>query len=423
MQALPGRCLARADDQYARLVADRPVVVGAEPLRGLLPTTRRPVDPARHATATASVAFDGGQTGSAAPVGAYLATRLGLLLLSGSVAALWHRSLVAQLTAFDGQWYLRLAAHGYPDRVLRVQSTLGFFPLYPLVIRTVGSVLRSDVVAAVSVALVGGLVATVLVQRLATAWWGEDLGRRAAVVFALFPGSLVFSMAYSEGLALPLLLGSLLALRSRRWVLAGALAGLAAVVEPVALVLPVVVAVLAVGVTWREHRVAPLVAPVLAGLGVAAFAGFLWAWTGSPLAAFVAQHAGWSNQTDPLGIFGLPVVRHLVAHPAGALSYLATWNLWDNLLGTAFLLWSLVRVWKVRAELSSGAFAWLVGVAAVTLWSAKTLPNARMDLLAFPAVLVWARRPPRAGYRAFVSVELVALAGASLLTLTGHMLP
>jgi hypothetical protein len=357
------------------------------------------------------------------PAAVYIQTRLGLLLLSGVVALVAHRSLAAQLSAYDGGWYLKLAAHGYPDHVLRTQSTLGFFPLYPLAIRALGLVVRSQLVAAVCLALVGGLIATVLVQRLASAWWGETTGRRAAVVFALFPGSLVFSMAYSEGLTLPLVLGSLLALRSRRWVLAGALGGLAAVVEPAALVLPVVVSLVALRATWRHRSAAPLVAPVLSIVGIAAFAGFLWSWTGSPFAALIAQHDGWHNQTVPLGVLGLPLVRHLIGHPADMLGYLGTWNLWNGVLGSVFLVWSFLRIWPVRHELSPGVLAWLVGVGAVTLWSVKTLPNARMLLLAFPAVLVWARRLAPSRYRTFISLELATFVLMSTLTLSGHMLP
>jgi hypothetical protein len=357
------------------------------------------------------------------PAAVYIQTRLGLLLLSGIVAIVEHRSLAAQLSGYDGGWYLKLAAHGYPDHVLSTQSTLGFFPLYPLAIRALSLVLRSQLVAAVSIALIGGLVATVLVQRLAAEWWGEATGRRAAVVFALFPGSLVFSMAYSEGMTLPLVLGCLLALRARRWVLAGTLASLAAVVEPVALVLPVAVAVVALRAAWQRRGAAPLIAPVLSIVGIVAFAGFLWSWTGSPFAALIAQHDGWHNQTVPLGVLGLPLVRHLIGHPVDMLGYLGTWNLWNGVLGSAFFVWSLIRVWPLRRELSPGVLAWLIGVGAVTLWSVKTLPNARMLLLAFPAVLVWARKPPRASYRTLVRLELIAFVFMSLLTLSGHMLP
>ena len=67
----------------------------------------------------------------------------------------------------------------------------------------------------------GGLVTAVLVQRLAKGWWGEAAGRRAVAIFCLFPGSVVFSMAYAEGLMLPLVAACILALQKRRWLLAG----------------------------------------------------------------------------------------------------------------------------------------------------------------------------------------------------------
>ena len=47
------------------------------------------------------------------------------------------------------------------------------------------------------------------------------------MIFCLFPGSIVFSMVYAEGLLIPLAAGCILALQRRRWVMAGALAGLA----------------------------------------------------------------------------------------------------------------------------------------------------------------------------------------------------
>jgi Gpi18-like mannosyltransferase len=106
------------------------------------------------------------------------------------------------------------------------KSTLGFLPLYPLAIRGLASVFAvSPLEAAVLISFAGGLKAAVLVQRLAALWWGEQTARRAVAVFCLFPGAVVFSMAYSEGLTLPLVAGCLLALASRRWLAAGVLAG------------------------------------------------------------------------------------------------------------------------------------------------------------------------------------------------------
>ena len=35
------------------------------------------------------------------------------------------------------------------------------------------------------------------------------------------------------------------------------------------------------------------------------FAAFLWIWTGSPFASFIAQHDGWSERTDVFAVVNL----------------------------------------------------------------------------------------------------------------------
>jgi len=102
------------------------------------------------------------------PVVVYCCSRLALLLVAGLDGLITHRSFGAELSLFDGQWYLRVASHGYPAQALHAKSTLGFLPLYPLAIRGLAGV-RSwpPLAAALLISFTGGLVAAVLVRRLA----------------------------------------------------------------------------------------------------------------------------------------------------------------------------------------------------------------------------------------------------------------
>jgi Mannosyltransferase (PIG-V) len=362
------------------------------------------------------------------PVGVYVSSRLAVYLVAGLDAVVTHRSLAGELSLFDGQWYLRLAGHGYPDQALHVKSTLGFLPLYPLAIRGLASVFAgSPLAAALLVSFAGGLVAAVLVQRLAALWWGERTARRAVLVFCLFPGAVVFSMAYSEGLTLPLVLGCLLALASRRWLVAGVLAGLAGAVEPAAVILfPVCLAVAwrYIAVSRRGDRAArrSLLAPLLAPSGLAAFGVYLWRRTGTPFASYEAQHYGW-HQGDPVTLFSQPVTGRILDHPLSVFGYLDNPSLWNGLLGTVFLVVALVMLIRVRHELTPGTMLWTCGVGAMTVWSVMTLTNARMLLIAFPAVIVWARCLPSRRFAVFLGVETVVFLLASGLTLAGLMLP
>ena len=145
-------------------------------------------------------------------IAVYLATRVLLMLVAFVNGSLRHHAFTHELAQWDGLWYRALANHGYPDHVLHVQSTLGFFPLYPMVL-WLGShafvvpiarwEILSTTVAGVIVSGLGGLLAAVLVGRLAERWWGEQAARRAVLLFCLFPGSVVFSMVYAEGIIDP----------------------------------------------------------------------------------------------------------------------------------------------------------------------------------------------------------------------------
>lgn len=235
-------------------------------------------------------------------------------------------------------------------------------------------------------------------------------------------------MAYSECLTVPLALGCLLALRSRRWWAAGLLAGIATAVEPVAIVLAVICGIAAARQVrahgWRDPaaRRSPL-APLLAPLGIGGFAVFLWVWTGTPFATYIAQHYGWHQQSEPLAFLTLPIVQHTVAQPAQVAADLLTWNVWNGVLGGAFLWCSIVMLVRGRRELSTGALALAIGIGAVTLWSVMTPPNARIVLVGFPAVMVWGRCLSGRRFGVFAAVETLVLVLMCALTFSGHMLP
>jgi Mannosyltransferase (PIG-V) len=415
--------------------------VSASPLRTARQDTARPAPQAPEFLAgTASpVLLDRPATGRPRRVRApttirwpalvYAGSRLLLLAVAGLVAIAGHHPISREFFLYDARWYLQLAEHGYPAQALHIKSTLGFLPLYPLVVGGVALVCVISVAqAALVTSLLGGLVAAILVQRLATAWWGDAAARRATVIFCLFPGTVVFSMGYSECLTIPLALGCLLALRARRWWAAGLLAGLATAVEPVALVLVVVCLAAAARQLRRDGWHDPaarrsLIAPLLSPLGIGGFAIFLWAWTGTPFATYIAQHYGWHEQSQPFALLSLPVVRGATGRPAEVLGWVFTWNVWDGLAGAVFLIVSIVMLVRLRRELSPGVLVYTVGIAAVTLWSVLTPPNARMVLIAFPAVLVWGHRLAGRRFAAFVTVEVLVLLCTSALTYSGHMLP
>ncbi len=366
----------------------------------------------------------------------YLATRALLLVVAFANGTLRHHAFTHELSQWDGLWYRMLADHGYPTHVAHIQTTLGFFPLYPLLAWAVSHAfvvpvahyeILSTTVAGVIVSGIGGLIATVLVQRLATGWWGEQTGRKAVLIFCLFPGSVVFSMVYAEGLMLPLVAGCILALQKRRWVLAGSLAAFATATEPEALVLLPVCAVSA-GLELRRRGVTnpaglrSLIAPALSVVGAAAFAGFLWFWTGSPFASLIAQRDGWSEKTD------LYALVHLAKLTEDQISFshfnhpTIDLNLVVGLVGAGVLIVLLVLVIRNWREMSIEAIVWTLGVAWLAMTSEYTPPNPRLVITAFPAVIVLARYVRGRAWTVLLWVNGLLLVGLSALTFVGTTL-
>jgi hypothetical protein len=271
------------------------------------------------------------------------------------------------------------------------------------------------------------MAATVLVHRLAEGWWDRDTARRATILFVVFPGSVVFSMVYSEGLLLPLAAGCIYALERRRWVLAGILAGFATAVQPVGLAL-VPVCLFAALREWRRWgwSVRParraFLAPILSLTGVGAFMAFLWAWTGNPLATYIAQHHGWSETTTPLSLW------HMAQKLAGEIDFqhfnepTINLNLVIGLIGGVVLALSLGLIYLSRREISPEAILWTLAIAFLAYTSSNVPPLPRMLITAFPAVMVVARYARGRWFRVIVWCNGVLLAGLSLLTFYGFTL-
>src|SRR5690242_4165599 len=187
-------------------------------------------------------------------------------------------TLVAPGARWDSVWYLAVAHHGYGADPARA----AFFPLYPLLLRALGS----DVVAGIALSLACFTAAALVLHRLTELELGSAAAGPAVMALALFPGSLYFSMVYSEALFLALSVGAVYCARTGRWAWAGGLAGLAAATRSAGLVLIVPLALL-----WWSHsrRARDAAWLALVPAGVAGFCAGLGLAGHDALAPFHAQ--------------------------------------------------------------------------------------------------------------------------------------
>jgi hypothetical protein len=174
------------------------------------------------------------------------------------------------LFGWDAAWYADIARGGYgavPKEGLR------FFPLYPLLGKLVAyspgvSARAGNLFVANVCALALGFVVYELAMREKH---DAGLARRAVWLVFLVPPAFVLVMGYAEATFMLLSAIVLIAMRDKRWWLAGIAGALAGLVRPIGVLLVIPVAVEA----WRRRSVGGFVAA--AGPAVGAFGYLAWA--------------------------------------------------------------------------------------------------------------------------------------------------
>ena len=131
--------------------------------------------------------------------------------------------LLAPLARWDSVWYLRIADSGYGESAPRA----AFFPLYPLLIRSLGTLLGGSeaalLVVAYLVSLIAFVAALALLYKLVVLERGRQVAPATLLLLAVFPAAVFFGAPYSESLFLLLAVGAFYAARTGRWAWAGTL--------------------------------------------------------------------------------------------------------------------------------------------------------------------------------------------------------
>ena len=201
--------------------------------------------------------------------------------------------LLAPLARWDAVWYLRIADSGYGDSAPRA----AFFPLYPLLIRSIaapaGGSEEALLIASYAISLAAFLGALVLLHRLVSLELGRQFATPTLLLLALFPAALYFGAPYSESLFLLLSVGGFYAARTRSWAWAGACAAAASATRSAGLLLLIPLAMLWWSSRGRRRR--DVGGLLLAPLGVVAYAGWLGLVEGDALRFLDVQDA-WSRE-------------------------------------------------------------------------------------------------------------------------------
>jgi hypothetical protein len=235
------------------------------------------------------------------PVVAYLACRALTLAGAAVVDLFTHRSLAHDLGIWDGRWFVWAAELGWPRHLPMVHghvagNTIAFFPVFPLAIRWVVDLTHlSPLAVGTAISGVTGLTAVIAIGLLVRHFTDRERAGRAALLLAVFPGTFVFSLAYSEGITVTCVAFGLLALLRRQWWLAGLLGLVASATSPIALAFVASCAWCAGTELLRHRNWRALLAPVLAPLGFVGYMVWLWRHTGVLSAWRLTERGGWKS--------------------------------------------------------------------------------------------------------------------------------
>ena len=299
--------------------------------------------------------------------------------------------------AFDGNWYLSVAEHGY-DQAITVgpdgmpgENSLVFFPLSPALIALLGLVAIPPLPAALTVSLLAGCAAAWGLFVLGRDLAGPRVGLLLAVLWSIGPGSAALHMAYSESLLVALVAWTLVAVTRRQWPLAGVLTIFTGLTRASggALVAAVGIAAI-VAIARRQDGWRPWLGGLLAPWGLLGYLGYVAIRTGRPDGWFWLQ-GGWQMHFDFGSFTWIQVREGLTSNESSWITVTALFVV----VAVALQIWA----WCTRLPLPWQIYSTLTVI--IALCSSNYFQSrARFLLPAFvltvPLALLLAKLPNRA---------------------------
>jgi hypothetical protein len=201
---------------------------------------------------------------------------------------------------WDSQWYASIARDGYFFDPAR-QSSVAFFPLFPIFIRGLMTFGLGPLTAGFLLSVSQGASAFVLFEKWASHFGPPSTVRLAGWVLAVWPlAFFLYGAVYSDALFFVLVCGAFLSLEKGNHWLTLLLGMLATATRPVG---PgVVLGLLTRSIELRLREKKPLrivdFIPALAGLGLVAYMAYQYAKFGTPT-AFVETQTNWNQTPGP----------------------------------------------------------------------------------------------------------------------------
>lgn len=209
---------------------------------------------------------------------------------------------------WDSGWYLDIAQHGYSIKTHLpgdIQANVGFFPLYPLLIRLLTHLTGSYFIAGLIISNLFLIVAALLLYQLLRLDYDEETTLKAVKYLFLFPTAFILSGVFTESLFLALSLLCFYCARKDKWLLAGLAGYLAALTRSTGVLLVVPMGLLYLQTKrfrLRECRLNVLWLGLIPA-GVLSFGFYDYLRFGDFMVYSHMQQTGWGHHfTEPMSV-------------------------------------------------------------------------------------------------------------------------
>ena len=245
----------------------------------------------------------------------------------------WGPDLMAiapPLARWDAGWYYQIAHDGYRYDPAAAANNVGFYPLYPLLMRGLGDATGMSLFrAGIVISLAALLAAMLLISTLARDAGSDEFASLAALLF--YPTSFFLAAGYTESLFLLATAGALVAARRARWLLAGLAGAAAALTRFNGFLIVVPLAWFAWDQArargrWPRAAFAGMAATVAGAIAFPVYLAIRW---GDPLLYVHSKARGWTQHPKPFWSLAIDVLRETVARvrqpgPGGKLMFVLT---------------------------------------------------------------------------------------------------
>jgi len=297
---------------------------------------------------------------------------------------------------WDAEWYRTIAREGYvyyPG----VQSSVAFWPTYPVVIRALSWAFPSIYITGTVVTVLGGATAVVLLRKWAKVFVPNSVAITAVVLLCVFPYSwYLYGVVYSDALFVATAVGAFYLVERDRYFWAGIVGIMATAGRPAGLVVALALVLrvverrnLANGASGLRNVFNPRSltksdAPIfLAWLGVGAWCAFLWAKFGDPL-LFVTIEAskGWDQGAGPSTWLKFRLIEELQHRPFA-------WSTIGHVAHGMVVVGALFLLPRVKRRFGWAYAVYALGLIALPLLGTKDFFGAGRYLLGtFPCIVV-----------------------------------